>query len=488
MKFYDNLNSNKVFQFFEEISNIPHCSFDEQKISDYLVEFAKQRNLEYYQDDKLNVIIKKEATTGYESAPTIILQGHMDMVCEKNASKIHDFRVDPITHVVKGDMLFADGTTLGADNGIAVAIALAILDTNNLAHPKLECLFTVQEEVSLLGAQEVDPKLLSGKYMINIDSEEEGVFLVSCAGGCRADISIPAEWTVLDGSFEFCKLQISGLKGGHSGISIHEERGNSLKLMGRFLSELEKEFQFEIQSLDGGSKDNAIPRESVAIIAINKGDFTKLNEIIKKWEDIFNIELNGKDEKLSLSAELIDNSKISVFNQKTKKEILALLTIISNGVHTMSFGVKGLVESSKNMGVLETSSDFIKATFSIRSSVESLLFEQLNSLEQFAKTINAKFSMNGLYPGWEYNPESKLRELFLKTYQQIEKEPAKIEAIHAGLECGILKKKLGDVDIISLGPDIFDPHSPNEHVSIRSVDKVYTFILEVLKRAPELTN
>lgn len=486
MKYYDSLDSKNVFRFFEIISNIPHCSFEEQKISDYLVEFAKERGLEYFQDEKLNVIIKKSATAGYENAPAMILQSHIDMVCEKNASKSHNFQTDPIVHVIKEDMLFADGTTLGADNGIAVAISLALLDSSDIPHPKLECLFTVQEEVGLLGAQEIHADKLDGKYLINIDSEEEGTFLVSCAGGCRADISIPVGWTILDGEFDLCKITLSGLKGGHSGISIHEERGNSIKLLGRLLVELNKEINLEIQSLEGGSKDNAIPREASAVVAINKGSLSVLNELLEKWKNIFNNELQNKDNTLHLASEIIGNEKISVFDQNTKQNVLALISLASNGVHSMSANIHGLVESSKNLGVISTDSESFNAAFSIRSSVESLLFAQIAVLEQLTALLKGQIGIRGLYPGWEYNPESKLRELFIDTYKNVHGTEPKVEAIHAGLECGILKKKLGDVDIISLGPDIFDPHSPDEHVRISSVDRVYKFLVEVIKRANEL--
>ncbi len=487
MKYYDNFVSKDVFHFFEKISEVPHCSYDEQRISDYLVGFAKERDLEYHQDEHLNVIIKKNATAGYENAPAVILQGHMDMVCEKNAATVHDFSKDPIVHVVKEDMLYADGTTLGADNGIAVAMALALLDSSDVPHPRLECLFTVEEEVGLAGAQAIEADKLSGKYLINIDSEEEGTFLVSCAGGCGATLSLPIEWTILDGEFELCDLSITGLKGGHSGISIHEERGNSIKLLGRVLAELDKKINLEIQSIEGGSKDNAIPREAAAIVAIDKGRLGELKELLAELEKAFAAELHGKDHAPKLEAKLIESSKASVFNQATKKNTLALINAASSGVHTMSSGIAGLVESSKNLGVVRTSSDDFVVSFSVRSSVESLLFAQLSSLDALAELAGASVKVSGLYPGWEYNPESKLRELFVDTYCELYEQEPKIEAIHAGLECGILKKKLGDVDIISLGPDIFDPHSPDEHVRISSVENVYQFLLAVLKNFNKLS-
>lgn len=486
MSFYEQLDSKNVFRYFEEISSIPHCSFDEQKISDYLFDFAKKRGLEVYQDSSLNIIIKKGATQGYENAPIIILQGHMDMVCEKNSCTVHDFKKEGIKFVVKDDMLYADGTTLGADNGIAVAMSLAILDSKDIPHPKLECLFTVQEEVGLLGANNVESDKLDGKFLINIDSEEEGTFLVSCAGGCRADINVPIKWTVLDGDFDLCKIKLSGLRGGHSGMSIHEERGNSIKLLGRLLSALNNSINLEIQSIDGGSKDNAIPRESAAIVAINKNSLTVLQEKLDYWKSVFNAELVGKDNEISIFAEVIESDKISVFSEITKKSVLATINTISNGVYTMSSGIPGLVESSKNMGVILTEADSVEVVLSIRSSVESLLYAQIHDIEHVVELVEGKMSIRGLYPGWEYNPNSKLRDLFIDTYKTINGKDPKVEAVHAGLECGILKKKLGEVDMISLGPDIFDPHSPDEHVRISSVDRVYKFLLEVLKNTTEL--
>lgn len=486
MKFYENLTSKDVFQYFEKISEIPHCSFDEKRISDYLVSFAKERNLEVYQDEELNVIIKKEATSGYEDAPIIMLQGHIDMVCEKNSDVIHDFKTEGIKHVVKGNMLYADGTTLGADNGIAVAIALAILDSKDIPHPKLECIFTVQEEVGLLGANFIDRKNLDGKYLINIDSEEEGIFLVSCAGGCRTDIKTPIEWTVLEGNFQFIKLSISGLRGGHSGMSIHEERGNAIKILGKILYNLNKNFNIEIQELNGGAQDNAIPRESSAIIAINPNQFEKIANHLNLLKKQLDTELNGKDNPININFEKITNEKITVFNQKTKLNVISLILLSQNGVYSMSNGVKGLVESSKNLGILKTDYNCVTASYCVRSSVESLLYSQLDELQILANQINGETKTWGIYPGWEYNPNSKLRDLFLKTYKNIYNTDAKIDAIHAGLECGILKKNLGDVDIISLGPDIFDPHSPDEHLCISSTTRVYEFILEVLKNSNDL--
>ena len=486
MNFYDNLNAKNVFHFFEEISKIPRGSFNEKGISNYLVNFGKERNLESYQDDIYNVIIKKNATEGLGDAPTIILQGHTDMVCEKNSGTEHDFLTDPIEIIQKDDMLYANGTTLGADNGIAVAMMLAILDSSDIAHPRIECLFTTQEEVGLNGAQALEPSSLDGKILINLDSEEYGNFLVSCAGGATAEVSLDCEWTLLDGDYDVFNLKISGLKGGHSGLNIIEERGNAIKIMGRLLSELDKVVNFEIQSIEAGSKDNAIPREAMATIAVAKGKEDALSEFVSAWESTLRNELRGKDNPISIVFEKTDTNKVTVFNQNTKRNVIYFLSTVSNGVNTMSYDIKDLVESSKNIGVISQDANYTKCLFSIRSSVESLLLSQINELEQVAGVLNSKVKGSGMYPGWEYSPVSPIRDLLVEVYKEIEKKEPAVSAIHAGLECGILKQKLGELDIVSLGPDIFNPHSPDEHVSVSSIDKAYALLVAVLEKANKL--
>ena len=478
--------SAKVFEFFEEISAIPRCSFNEKQISDYLVKFAKSRNLEVYQDEIYNVVIKKQATPNLIGAPTVILQGHIDMVCEKNSDMNHNFNTDPIKLVFKEDMLCAQGTTLGADNGIAVAMMLAILDADDLSHPNLECAFTAQEEVGLDGAKELNPTWLDGKVMINIDSEEYGNFLVSCAGGGGVEITLDTHWTMLDGEFEIVRLKVSGLKGGHSGINIIEERGNAIKILGRLLAELENDVSFEIQHIEGGSKDNAIPREAFVDIAIDPQKFIALEGFVSEWISILNNELRNKDNPIDITIKKISTDKVTVYNQDTKNKLIYLLAIARNGVNTMSADIEGLVESSQNLGVITQDATTTKVAFSIRSSVESLLNNQITELQLLATALGGKAVLSGVYPGWEYNPVSPLRDLFVDVYKSIEKEEPKVSAIHAGLECGILKQKLGEVDIISIGPDIFNPHSPDEHASIGSIDRTYTLILEVLKQANRL--
>lgn len=478
--------SEHVFRFFEEISQIPHGSYHEEQICKHLVDFAQKRGLEVYSDDLFNVVIKKDGTEDLKNAPTIVLQGHIDMVCEKNSNVMHDFATEPIKLIVEGDVLRADGTTLGADNGIAVAMMLALLDSDSISHPRLECLFTSQEEVGLNGAQAINPDWIDGKYMVNIDSEEYGNFLVSCAGGAVAELLLPTGWTIVDGDFCIRRLQISGLKGGHSGINIIEERGNANKLLGRLLSALANELAFEIQTISGGSKDNAIPRESYADIVLSPDKVPQLQEFVDRWIAVINSELRGKDTPIQVQCLPVDTEKTTVYNDVTKTRVLHILSTVPNGVYTMSFDIKNLVESSKNLGVIVQEQAFTRFTFSIRSSVESLLQLQIDQLQSLADLLGGELKVSGRYPGWEYSPESPLRDLLVRVFHTLEGKDPLVSAIHAGLECGILKQKLGDVDIVSLGPDIFNPHSPDERASIQSIDRTYHLLLEFLKRASEL--
>lgn len=481
---FENYKSKKVFSFFEQINQIPRGSGNEKELSDYIVNFAKERNLEYLQDEMYNLVIKKPATPGFENAPTLIIQGHLDMVCEKNSDTVHDFTKDPIKHVIKDDMLYADNTTLGADNGIAVAMAIAILDSTNIAHPCLEILFTVQEETGLVGATNLDPSWISGKHLINIDSEEEGYFMSSCAGGIRTAIELPITRTTLEGDYSCYELSIKGLKGGHSGMDINEGRGNSIKILGRLLYELDKELDLNIHSISGGSKNNAIPREAFASFSVTSSAKT-LNDFATKWETTLKSELALKDDNITVSISQIDK-KTEMFDTQTKNSALLILNIHPNGIESFSAHIPGLVESSLNLGVLSSDDDYILFDAALRSSVSSLKYQIVNKLEILANQFNAKFTTVSDYPSWSYDPNSKLRTLFADTYKDMYDKEAKIIALHAGLECGIFKEKFMDIDMISLGPDMYNVHTPDEHLNIPSVENVYTFLLEILNRSNTL--
>lgn len=470
------LNPKKVFSFFEELTKIPHGSGNEKGISDFLVKFAKERSLDVIQDEVLNVIIKKPATKGYENAPTVIIQGHMDMVCEKNKDTKHDFENDELEIRIDGDYVYANGTTLGADNGIAVAYGLAILDSNELAHPAIELLVTIGEETGMYGAIAIDPSSLNGKILFNIDSEEEGVFLVSCAGGVTNYVKIKTEWQ--ENERPALKLEIKGLKGGHSGMEIIKQRGNANKLMGRLLNSIYKEVDFNIAYISGGAKNNAIPRESEAIITLNADKFERVKEIIINMLDIFKTELRVQDPDIQISIK-----EVTAHRRLTKditKKIISYLAVAPNGIQTMSEDIKGLVESSLNLGVITCENDNVIFVSAIRSSVKSLKKEIVDRIEVIADILEIESINDSDYPEWQFEPKSPVRDLCVKTYKEINGIEPKIDAIHAGLECGLLKEKMPDVDMISFGPNLYDVHTPNEHMSVSSVARTWDFIVKLL--------
>ncbi len=476
------LKPKSVFSFFEKISQIPRCSGDEKRVSDYLVNFAKERNLEVIQDDVLNVIIKKGGTKGYENSPTVILQSHMDMVCEKNKDTDHDFTCEPIKLRIEDDMIYACGTTLGADNGIAIAYSLALLDSNDISHPPLEVLVTTGEETGMEGAARLDKNNFKGKTLINIDAEDEGVFFVSCAGGLRNRVSIPVKREQINKDLLTYVIKIRGLRGGHSGIDISCQRGNSNKLMGRILNSLNKDIDVMIADINGGSKMNAIPRESDAKILVDRKFKKDIENIIKQWNDILKNEYKKSDPDVSVELEQIEENITKVFTRAEKDKLIQAITLIPNGVQTMSMDIEGLVQSSTNIGVITTTKDSVLLESAVRSSVKSLKYEVTNRIEAMAKALNVKSENGSEYPEWEYNPNSQIRDIFKKVYTDKYGNEPKITAIHAGLECGLLSEKLGShIDMIAFGPDMYDVHTPDEHLSISSTSRTWEFLCSVLE-------
>ncbi|SHJ61534.1 aminoacyl-histidine dipeptidase [Tepidibacter formicigenes] len=476
-----NLKPQAVFKYFEEMSQIPRGSGNEKAISDYLVSFAKNHNLDVIQDEALNVIIKKPGTKGYENAPTVILQGHMDMVCEKNKETIHDFKKDSIKLRIEDDFIYATDTTLGADNGIAVAYALAILESNDIPHPPIEVLITTEEETGMGGAMALDGSNLSGKYLINLDSEEEGYLLVSCAGGVRTRQILNIDWEEAKKDLSSYLITIKGLKGGHSGMDIIKQRGNSNKLMGRVLSELSNSFEYFIANINGGAKMNAIPRECETLILTDSQNFSKLKEKIEEFNNIFKNELKTSDPDVLVTVEKSENTYTKVFSKETMDKAIASLVLIPNGIQSMSMDIEGLVESSTNLGVVTTHDNEITFESAVRSSVKSLKYNILNEMNTIANVLGCKLIADSDYPEWEYRKDSKLREICQNVYKEKYQKEAKVIAIHAGLECGLLLEKIPNVDAISLGPDMFDVHTPNEHLSISSTQRTWEYLLDILK-------
>lgn len=471
----------EVFKYFERLSQIPRGSGNEKEVSDYLVSFAKEHNLECVQDSALNVVIKKKATAGYEKSPAVVLQGHMDMVCEKNIDTEHDFSKDPLKLRIIDDMVYATGTTLGADNGIAVAMGLAILASNEYEHPAIELLVTTSEETGMDGAMALDPKNIEGRTLINIDSEEEGVLLVSCAGGVTAKTTIPAACEAIDGNLVPYMIKIRGLKGGHSGMEIDKERANSNKLMGRILMSILSEIDFRLSSLNGGSKHNAIPRETDAVILVRPGDKALAEKKIAKCEELFKTELRASDPEVRVEFEVLPTMPTEMLSKESTSNVVNYLYLVINGVISMSMDIKGLVESSLNLGVISTHKDSIEFISSIRSSVRSMKDELYNRLVVTAKLNGGSVAAEGGYPEWSYNPDSKIRVIFEEVYEKMYGKKPHITAIHAGLECGLFAEKFGELDAISFGPNLYDVHTPNEHMSISSIQRMWEYLLEVLK-------
>lgn len=478
MKNLQNSKASLVFKYFQEISDIPRGSGNEKEISNYLADFAKKLNLQVIQDKALNIIIKKPATKGYEGAPTVIIQGHMDMVCEKNSETEHDFEKDPLKLEIKGDKIYAKGTTLGADDGIAVAYGMALLADEKIEHPTLEVLITTDEEAGMTGAMEVSKDDIKGKILINLDTEEEGFLLVSCAGGIRTCSSIKVE---LESIFEedIFHIQVRGLKGGHSGSDIHRGRGNANKLLGRVLKDISDNMNLNLVSINGGSKNNAIPREADAFITVVEKE--KLFKIVNDFNEIFKNELQGKDPGVHLSIKEEKGVFKDKFTKQCTEKVINLLYLYPNGTNTMSANIDGLTESSTNLGVLEIKNNQVEFDSAVRSSIPSLNEDIVLRIKGITEIIGGNFATNAGYPAWEYKKDSKIRELCIDVYKKNYHKDPQVYAIHAGVECGLFEKTLGRLDMISFGPDIKDAHTPEENLSISSTERVWEYLLEVLK-------
>lgn len=481
MKSLQNIEPTIVFDNFSKISEIPRGSGNEKAISDYLVSFAKNLNLEVIQDEALNVIIKKPATKGYENSKPVIIQGHMDMVCEKNNDTIHDFSKDPLKLVIDGDKIYAQGTTLGADDGIAVAYAMALLQDSTIEHPPLEILITTDEESGMTGAMNINREHLKGKILINIDTEEEGYLLVSCAGGIRTKSEIKLIKEKAKNNSIAQKIIIKGLKGGHSGTDIDKGRGNSNKILGRILKELEDNFNYNIISINGGSKNNAIPREAEAIIYIEENQREILKDTVKNISLKIKNELINKDFGITILIEDVKEIPKEVINLECSKRIINLLYLYPNGINTMSASIENLTESSTNLGIVKTNNDVIEFDSAVRSSITTLKDDIVNKIKTTTEILGGECTSNAGYPAWEYKKDSKTRDICKRVYKEMYGEEMKVYAIHAGVECGLFQERLGDIDMVSFGPDIRDAHTPKENLSISSTKRVYEYLKEILK-------
>lgn len=480
MSVVSNLEPKQVFSFFEEICAIPHGSGNMELISNYLVDFAKKRNLEVIQDEMKNVIIIKEATEGYEEAEPLILQGHMDMVAVKKADCGIDFSKDGLNLKTDGDYLYAEGTSLGGDDGIAVAYGLALLDSKDIPHPRLEVVITVDEEIGLLGAAGIDLSMLKSKTLINLDSEDEGIFLTSCAGGGRVKCIIPVEYEEKDGvGYE---ISFEGLLGGHSGVEIHKERANANTLMGRLFAAVRKKTGIAAVSLEGGIADNVIAKECKAVVAVDKGGCTAFEETVAAFEKAVQGEYSTKDPSIWVKLTRLEEKSYRALTEDSMQKVTVGLFNLPGGVQTMSAEIEGLVQTSLNLGVLTLNQENASLDFSVRSSLQSEKDMLISKIESLAQILGASVQVSGEYPAWEYKKDSKIRETMIEVYKEMYGKEPVIEAIHAGLECGILSDKIPGLDCVSLGPDMLDIHSTQEKLSISSTKRVWEFLLEVLKR------
>ena len=467
-----------IFKYFSQISKIPRGSGNEDEISEYLVSFAKNQGLEYNKDSANNVIIIKEATKGYENEPAIMLQGHMDMVCEKLKDSSHDFLKDGIKLLIDGDFLHADGTTLGADNGIALAYILALLSDDDLKHPRLEAVITSDEEVGMNGAKALDLSSLKADYMINLDSEEEGYLLASCAGGLTGTSTLPLKRVAVQG--KRIKVSIGGLKGGHSGMDIVNNRSNANKLLGRLLFDLRERNTYSVLHMEGGYKDNVIPREAFAELVIDSKDYPKLCENIDGIMKIYKKELVASEPDLEYKVMDMDEGDYMSLDPVSFEKLLFLLIQIPYGVQVMSSDIEGLVESSLNLGIFRLEEEQALICNSVRSSKSSYKHYISNRLEYLVSFLGGDYIVRSEYPAWEYRNESKLRDHLRNLYKEMYGKDMKVEAIHAGLECGLIAEKMPGIDIVSIGPDMSRVHTIDERLSISSAVRVYQFLERVI--------
>ena len=471
------LSPYNVFHYFYEISKIPRGSGNTKAISDYCKEFAVKHNLWYKQDSLNNIIIKKEASSGYENRPAVIIQGHLDMVCEKTSESNINFKTDGLSLKIKDDFIYAENTTLGADDGIAVAYALALLESDDIQHPPLEIILTSDEETGMDGAINLDFSDIDGRLLLNIDSENEGVFTVSCAGGICCEGHFPFKCNTVTANA--VKIKIHGLLGGHSGVEIGKNRTNANIAAGELLSQLLKIPDVKLSKINGGKKHNAIPNECDIVITYeNSGE--NIIEVINAFSQKYKNKLHITEPDFKISYNRFYDMQLNEITKETSQNLADFLCSIPDGVNSMSKDIDGLVETSSNLGILKTEENGIYFLSSIRSSKEEKSNDLLKKISALCKTYGAKTHSFGYYPAWEYREKSYLRNVMCSVYKKQYKKQPVIEAIHAGLECGIFCGKAHDLDCVSFGPDILDIHTVKERMSISSVQRVWEFIKEVL--------
>jgi len=480
----DGLKPELIWQRFYEITQVPRPSKKEGKILEYLRNFAREHKIEFREDAVGNIVYVIPAAKGYENAPLVVLQGHVDMVCEKNKGTEHDFDNDPLKLKREGDWLKAEGTTLGSDNGIGVAAALAVATDPTVVHGPLECLFTVDEETGLTGANNLQPGFITGKILLNMDSEEDGAFYIGCSGGQDSQGIMKIDYTDAPSGLKAYSISVGGLKGGHSGLDIDKGRANAIKMLARILNKLSV-YDFYIASLEGGSKRNAIPREAECIILLNEKDFQKAVQIIASAEKDFVNEFKRVEPDIKLSIEPAGQDYHSVFTKTFQTKVIKTLLGVPHGVVEMSQDMPGLVETSTNLATVNMANGQLVIGTSQRSSIES-------AKKYIAESVRAVFSMAGAeiqsgdgYPGWKPDLDSTVLKTSVNVFRDLFGKEPELKAIHAGLECGILGDKYPGTEMISFGPTIEGAHSPDEKINIPTVEKFYNLLIAILKNIAE---
>ncbi|MBQ7321802.1 MAG: aminoacyl-histidine dipeptidase [Clostridia bacterium] len=470
----------KLFRYFEDLAAIPHGSGNESAVADWLEGFARERSLDCVRDEWNNVLIRLPASEGREEEPALLLQGHTDMVCEKNRDTVHDFTKDGLKLAVCDGWLHAEGTTLGGDDGIAVATMMTILDGGIASHPAIECLFTVAEETGLIGAGNFDYSLLRARRMINLDNEELGILIAGCAGGIRSEISLPIN--TVPCALSRVEIQVKGLCGGHSGGCIHMGRANANKLMARILLALHGAHAFRLVSVEGGSKDNAIPRECRAVIATDAVEESLA--FLAAYEKTVAAELGEEDRAFHLETAVSSATATDrAMDTLATSRMLAFLSSVQDGVMAMSHDVPGLVEYSRNLGVVSMDTELcrLNCVVSTRSAIEAQIDASVAQLDALASMLGGKTRHHSRYPGWNYEKDSAIREKYLESYRRVMGKDVEVTIIHAGLECGIIKNHLPDMDAISVGPDMQGIHSPDERMDLASCEKFWQILVSEIE-------
>jgi dipeptidase D len=481
-----NLKPEPLWRHFEEMCAIPHPSKHEQAMREYVINFAKKHNLEYELDEVGNVLIRKPATPGMENCKTVVMQGHLDMVPQANSDVKHDFTKDPIKPRIDGEWVKATGTTLGADNGMGVSTTLAILEAHDIQHGPIEALYTIDEETGMTGAFGLKPGYLKGDILLNLDSEDDGELFIGCAGGTNANALFKFKKSVVPKNYSAFKITVKGLKGGHSGCDIHLGRGNSNKILFRFLRVAEKEFSLRLAAVEGGNLRNAIPREAYAVVMVPRNLAKNFESYVNVFEDIVERELSTVEPDFEMSVEKAKAPK-NLIDKNTQKNLINAIIACPNEVIRMSNDMPGLVETSTNLAIVKSNSktNTVEVRCLLRSSVDSAKEYLEQAVESVFELAGASVIFDGKYPGWKPNPKSPILTVMYDLHEKLFGKKPEIKAIHAGLECGLIGGIYPNLDMISFGPTIKNPHSPDEKVKIETVERFWSFILETLKNIPK---